>query len=163
MAGAAPVSMGRGGRRSLDASINLVPFIDLLSCCISFLLITAVWVQLARIDVKQKTAGRGEEPAVSQVRLVLNVNRDGYLLQKSTGETREIALLGQDYDYARLSLLMQDLKREHGDVSDITVRVVDGVLYQRIIRTIDQVLSVGGDRSRPLFPDVSVTAQEQGG
>lgn len=42
-----------GGRRSLDAEINLVPFIDLLSVCICFLLMTAVWVQLSTVQVKQ--------------------------------------------------------------------------------------------------------------
>lgn len=42
MGGAGIVTSGKGGRKSLDAAINLVPFIDLLSCCLAFLLITAV-------------------------------------------------------------------------------------------------------------------------
>lgn len=42
-----------GGRRSLDAEINLVPFIDLLSVCICFLLMTAVWTQISTVQVKQ--------------------------------------------------------------------------------------------------------------
>lgn len=46
MAGMSPTTNARGGRRSLNAAINLVPFIDLLSFCISFLLITAVWTQM---------------------------------------------------------------------------------------------------------------------
>ena len=35
-----------GGKRELNSDINLVPFIDLLSVCICFLLIAAVWLQL---------------------------------------------------------------------------------------------------------------------
>lgn len=42
-----------GGRKSLDAEINLVPFIDLLSVCICFLLMTAVWIQISTVQVKQ--------------------------------------------------------------------------------------------------------------
>lgn len=42
-----------GGRKSLDAEINLVPFIDLLSVCICFLLMTAVWTQISTVQVKQ--------------------------------------------------------------------------------------------------------------
>ncbi len=57
MAMATPVAGGRG-KRSLDAEIILVPFIDLLSMCICFLLITAVWIQIAVVQVKQ---GRGTE------------------------------------------------------------------------------------------------------
>ena len=49
MAGGMMVPGGKGGRKPLDAQLNLVPFIDLLSCCISFLLITAVWVTNSRI------------------------------------------------------------------------------------------------------------------
>ena len=48
--GGVSVEGPKGGRRSTDAEINLVPMIDLLVCCISFLLITAVWSQMARIN-----------------------------------------------------------------------------------------------------------------
>ena len=51
MGGAAPTPTGKGGKKPLDAAMNLIPFIDLLSCCISFLLITAVWTQMARMNV----------------------------------------------------------------------------------------------------------------
>jgi biopolymer transport protein TolR len=53
MAGAGPMMPSSGGRKSLDAEINLVPFIDLLSVCICFLLMTAVWIQLSTVQVKQ--------------------------------------------------------------------------------------------------------------
>jgi biopolymer transport protein TolR len=42
-----------GRRKSLNADVNLVPFIDLLSMCICFLLMTAVWVQIGALQVKQ--------------------------------------------------------------------------------------------------------------
>lgn len=42
-----------GRTKSLDAEINLVPFIDLLSMCICFLLMTAVWIQISAVEVKQ--------------------------------------------------------------------------------------------------------------
>lgn len=52
-----------GGKRSLNADLNLVPFIDLLSVCICFLLMTAVWLQLGTVKVKQAF---GENAAVQQ-------------------------------------------------------------------------------------------------
>src|SRR5271168_4330259 len=42
-----------GRRKSLDAELNLVPFIDLLSMCICFLLMTAVWMEIGALQVKQ--------------------------------------------------------------------------------------------------------------
>jgi len=50
---------GSGRRKSLDAEINLVPFIDLLSMCICFLLMTAVWTQLSAVQVKQANGTEG--------------------------------------------------------------------------------------------------------
>lgn len=38
---------------SATAEVNLVPFIDLLSVCISFLLFTAVWLQAGVMSSKQ--------------------------------------------------------------------------------------------------------------
>ncbi len=42
---------GKGG--VADASLNVVPFIDLLACTICFLLVSAVWTHLSKIDVEQ--------------------------------------------------------------------------------------------------------------
>ena len=42
-----------GGKRDLDAQLNLTPFIDLLSTCVCFLLVTAVWMQIGTVEIKQ--------------------------------------------------------------------------------------------------------------
>ena len=54
---------GQGGKRTLVTDVNLVPFIDLLSVCICFLLMTAVWVQLGVLEVKQS---QGTSAAVAK-------------------------------------------------------------------------------------------------
>ena len=54
-------SGGKGGRRSLDTEINMIPMIDLLMVTISFLLITAVWVQSSRIDANANVPGPATE------------------------------------------------------------------------------------------------------
>ena len=53
---------GKGGRRSLDTEINMIPMIDLLMVTISFLLITAVWVQSSRIDASANVPGTDTSP-----------------------------------------------------------------------------------------------------
>ena len=47
------IETGNSGKRTLVTDVNLIPFIDLLSVCICFLLITAVWVQLGVLEIKQ--------------------------------------------------------------------------------------------------------------
>jgi biopolymer transport protein ExbD len=51
---------GSNERRSLNREMPLVPFIDFLLCLVSFLLITAVWSQMARIDADAKVPGPAE-------------------------------------------------------------------------------------------------------
>ncbi len=55
-------SGGKGGRRTLDTEINMIPMIDLLMVTVSFLLITAVWVQSSRIDANANVPGTSETP-----------------------------------------------------------------------------------------------------
>jgi biopolymer transport protein ExbD len=48
---------GKGGRRSTDSEINMIPMIDLLMVTISFLLITAVWTHMSRINADAQVPG----------------------------------------------------------------------------------------------------------
>ena len=41
---------GHGSRRSVNSEIPLIPFIDFLLCLVAFLLVTAVWNQMAVIE-----------------------------------------------------------------------------------------------------------------
>jgi len=57
---------GGGGRKALDTEINMIPMIDLLMVTISFLLITAVWVQSSRLDANANVPGPTESPPCSE-------------------------------------------------------------------------------------------------
>lgn len=57
------VDTGGGGRgKSQNFDLNLVPFIDLLSVCITFLLATAVWTQIMSLQVDQAISAPNQEP-----------------------------------------------------------------------------------------------------
>ena len=159
MGGAAPTPTGKGGKKPLDASLNLVPFIDLLSCCISFLIITAVWTQLARMDVTQKgqgAAGASEEkPPEPTVTLTLFIDKDGYTFSKSTGEQTPIPKKGDEYDVVKLADTLKDAKTAYPDKNDIQVKSDDDVIYNNVIKTVDVVVS-------SKFPDVSLSDKGAG-
>jgi len=58
------VGGGHGGKRATNHEIPLIPFIDFLLCLVAFLLVTAVWSQMARINADAKVPGppREDEP-----------------------------------------------------------------------------------------------------
>ena len=64
-----------GGRRVLDSEVNVIPMVDLLICCISFLLITAVWSHLVRLPASAQSPGTGEE--VTQPTRAMHVHVSG--------------------------------------------------------------------------------------
>src|SRR5579859_5030797 len=57
MAGVSVEGGSKGGRKALDSEINMIPMIDLLMVTVSFLLITAVWSHLSRLEANAKVPG----------------------------------------------------------------------------------------------------------
>jgi biopolymer transport protein ExbD len=158
MGGGGGAPAPKGGKKAVDAAINLVPFIDLLSCCISFLIITAVWTQLARMNVTQKgpaATGSETEQQPDQVKLSIHINKDSYDFSKSTGENTNIPTKGVDalgrpeYDYVRLADVLKEAKQAYPDKNDIEIKADDEVIYDKVIRTMDIAVSAK-------FPDVSL-------
>jgi len=49
-------AIGTDDRGSRNVDLNIVPFIDLMSCLTAFLLVTAVWTNLSQLDTQ--AAGR---------------------------------------------------------------------------------------------------------
>ena len=62
MAGVDVGGGGKGGRKQLDSEINMIPMIDLLMVTISFLLITAVWTHMSRIEADAQVPSSSSEP-----------------------------------------------------------------------------------------------------
>jgi biopolymer transport protein TolR len=140
-----------GRRRAVDAVMNLVPFIDLLSCCLSFLLITAVWTQLARIPVAPPAGSTADDPPReprSGPTLTLLIDDHGFTFLRSDGESQAIPQRDAAYDFGALAELLRRTRAALPDCSDITVRATDGVHYRTLIETMDVVA--------PSFPEIAV-------
>ncbi len=61
--------MMTGGKRKGDFELNLVPFIDILSTCICFLLMTTMWVNLKGLNMKQ-AVGSETDPKTAEAPLI---------------------------------------------------------------------------------------------
>jgi len=73
------VGGGHGGRRSTNHEIPLIPFIDFLLCLVAFLLVTAVWSQMARINADARVPGppKDEPPEEQKKEKQLHVEMRG--------------------------------------------------------------------------------------
>lgn len=153
------VGGGEGGKKSIQADLNLVPFIDFLSVLISFLLVSAVWTQLARINVTQKSASGGapsDTPIqnVEQLKITVAVNPDGFVLKVGPLQTEPIAKKGTEYDYETLYQKLKAIKDSNPEKEDLIVGSIAGVKYEFVIRTVDYCIKAG-------FPTVTVAPADQ--
>ena len=145
MAGGGPApESGKKGKKALDANLNLVPFIDLLSCCISFLLITAVWTQIAGLQVA--SSGGPPDPDKKQEQTIdvkLLMSEKGYSLTMA-GAAIEIPKVAKDgaqgFDLKTLTEKLKTLKASLPDQSAITVQPEDAVAYDDLVSTVDTCL-----------------------
>ena len=108
------VGDAHGARRTLTHEVPLIPFIDFLLCLIAFLLVTAVWSQMARLNADAQAPGpTGENPDVvrelhveastpNQFKLAWREN--GTVINTVTVPRRRVALGNEgDFQYPDLS------------------------------------------------------------
>jgi biopolymer transport protein ExbD len=139
--GGAPVPEGGGGKKPVDFQINLIPCIDLLSVLISFLLMTSVWTQIAKIDVKQKpnmpSEDQPEEKDDEAINLTVFVKANGYTVTKKSVVVKEIEKKGDEWDSPTLTEVLKGVAAEHPENHDVTVKSEDSVPYQELITVMD--------------------------
>ena len=143
---------GKSGKKSLNAELNLVPYIDLLTCMVAFLLITAVWTQLARLQTQQKGQGQaGEEtPPEVEVKIVILVNQEGFNLVVGQDQTPiQKKNGGNDYDFEKLATELKKVKDSHQDKNDAQVASEDTIKFETLVRTMDTAMQAR-------FPDISL-------
>ena len=142
------VGGGHGKKKSVDAEIPLVPFIDLLLCCIMFLLVTAVWNQLARLNANQQKPGQ-DAPVDAPIedepdRFYLHIGKEtGYSLFSTQGDSLEIPKVRGDYDVQELKNKLHSRRQLDPNKTDIIVTSDDGVIYREVVGAMDIVLGEG--------------------
>src|SRR5579872_6088328 len=102
-------SIGTDDKKSVNIELNIVPFIDLMSCLTSFLLVTAVWV-----NIQPKGKSRDQQQVQQDdERVILSV-----LLQSDriwvglsrVNEFQEIPKKGDQQDWERFETTLKEYK-----------------------------------------------------
>jgi biopolymer transport protein TolR len=140
------VSIDGGGgdrKKSVNAELNLVPYIDLLTCMVAFLLITAVWTQLARLKVDQRGQGSIESGEVTpKTRVAVVVHDDGFNLIVDNDQ-KPLPRKQGALDYATLAAELAVVKRAHPDKTDVEVVSADDIAFDSLVRTMDTTMNAG--------------------
>jgi biopolymer transport protein TolR len=106
---------GKGKKKPLDAAINLVPFIDLMAVTISFLIMTAVWTQISRLQVSQAGAPTSDTPPETALNLTLVITERGYTINASGAIYADIPKGTVGYDVKALDERLKALHTNYPD------------------------------------------------
>ena len=147
-------AVGTGdGKKSVNVELNIVPFIDLMSCLTAFLLVTAVWVNIAQINIQPK--GKNRDTANVQqddehVTLSVLVQADRIWVGLSrVNEFQEIPKKGDAHDWEKFETTLKEHKASafFADRADLEIAAESTtqspVKYQDVIRAMDYAIKVG--------------------
>jgi biopolymer transport protein TolR len=134
--------------------LNLTPYVDLMSTLIVFLLMTAVWNQIAVLSTDTTSTTSSDTTATTgkpKVNLSLTI-MPGYLEMTEDRTSVRIAHVNQEIDRARLSEKLKAWKKKYPERTDVILNSENSVTYKMLISTFDAI--VGEE-----FPDVGVSTQ----
>lgn len=148
-----------GDKKNIAVELNLVPFIDLMSVCIIFLLITAVWTQISMIQLgsslyakKTEAAALKEPPPYADIPFRVNVLETGFDVM--IGKERiTIPLQGRKYNEKALLKQIKRIKAIYPEKTDAIVASRDRVKYEYVVGAMDALLNGG-------FPEVVIATGE---
>jgi biopolymer transport protein ExbD len=142
--------------------INLVPYMDIVTNIIIFLLASVVHqVPLGTINVSSPTFGSGAsaetEPQKPALNLTVTVGASGFILAGSGGVMPSIPKLPNKlYDFQALTSKLEEIKKTFSDETKATFNADTGTPYDIVVQTLDAMRE---DKSgKMLFPDIVFAA-----
>lgn len=136
-------------KKGLDFEVNLIPFIDLLSTCICFLLLTAVWVNIASLNVKQAVGGQAASDTAKKPTMWVAMSQGGDLTldirdSKLAGKAKfSIRGLKGKPDLDQLSAAVTQAKAKEPLLTTALIQPSAGSMYEDIIDVMDQFKKSG--------------------
>lgn len=163
------MSRGRGHRGNLleiGTELNIVPFLDMMTVLVVFLLTTITGFlsfTMLNASIPQIVPDSGKVTAADKAQLLLmvRVTRAGYDVDPNVMGAKSIPrskLAKKDgrYDFPALASVMTELKEKFPTETRVLIIAEPKVIYDDIIQTMDAVREKESG-SANLFPDVTLS------
>jgi biopolymer transport protein TolR len=143
-----------GNGRQANADVNIVPFIDLMSVLVIFLLISAVWTQVSMIQIGSSIYGKkssDEEvkpPPRAEIPFRLDIMATGHNVVIGR-QVVNVPKVDNKYDLVRLQAELKKIKEIYPEKLDAVITMGDELAYVNLVTGMDALLQAG-------FPEISV-------
>lgn len=138
-------AIGTDDKGSRNVELNIIPFIDLMSCLVAFLLASAVWANLSQLDTR--AAGKshlGVDEDHREPELSVLIEADEIWVGVSRLDEFERIPRGEaGHDWARLERALSDHKRSSLFANTSTIQLAAEstraapVSYQALVSAMD--------------------------
>lgn len=131
--------------KELNFEINILPILDILSVLICFLLLTAVWIQIATLDTKQAIGDNSMSGAKNPPSLWVTLEADGAVqlsvrdLPKLQQVESRLPRMGEGINWSALQAKLTDLKKSYPELKTGIVRPESTSSYGDVIKIMDQL------------------------
>jgi biopolymer transport protein ExbD len=153
--------VGTGDKKTVNVELNIIPFIDVMSCLVAFLMLTTAWVELARLDIRPAGHARDATPCdgagCDDVKLSVLVDAEQIWIGVSrVNDFQTIPKTAAGYDWRALEDALRQHKAapwfEATTAIEIAVNSTPShpITYQTMIATMDVAVKTG-------FVDVGLT------
>ncbi len=151
----------RSSRLQEPAEMNITAFMNLMVILVPFLLITAVFSRIAILELNLPADAAGAAPQKPVLHLEVILRRDAIEVAQQGGGAVVVAKKDGGYDLDRVSALLQQIKAQHPEKTDITLLLEPEIPYDALVQVMDTVrvavLEQGGRHLKiELFPDISI-------
>jgi biopolymer transport protein ExbD len=146
-------AVGTDEKGSVNVDLNIIPFIDLMSCLTAFLLVTAVWVNIAQINIQPKgktrdTSNVQKDDETVVLSVLVTADRIWVGLSR-VNEFQEIPKKAEDQDWEKFETTLKEHKASafFTDRADLEIAAESTtqspVKYQDVIHAMDVAVKVG--------------------
>jgi len=146
-------AVGTDEKGSVNVELNIIPFIDLMSCLTAFLLVTAVWVNIAQINIQPKgktrdTSNVQKDDETVTLSVLVQADRIWVGLSR-VNEFQEIPKKGDEQDWEKFETTLKDHKASafFNDRADLEIAAESttqqSVKYKDLIHAMDVAVKVG--------------------
>jgi biopolymer transport protein ExbD len=153
MGGAAePQPSGKGGKKAMDAAINLVPYIDLLMTIMTFLVMTAVWTQIAALEVQNASGNAPQEPSEpdpdAPKAIFVLLSSTEVKVQEEGKEAKAFPNVDATIDRVKISEELERLRQARPDRKEVKVKSEPDVLFESVAEVIDIATGTCQDKTK---------------
>jgi biopolymer transport protein ExbD len=147
-------ALGTDQKNSVNVDVNIIPFIDLMSCLTAFLLVAAVWVNIAQLQNHPQGKARDAPPCIDTecdppIVSVLLEGDDIWIGVSRVDDFQRIPKTATGYDWAKLEETLRAHKQSailaDRDVLELAGASSDEhpVDYQSLIAAMDVAVKAG--------------------